>query len=273
MNKLTSDRSKQAYVAIGLISLIPNLILIPIPYSWLKVELSNGWNIRSIFMCFASAGLLGDVLLHTLPHLLGGENHSHSDHHVCDHIDDAGSTFSINSESHHQQTCSDSHGYEREFYNHFGMERSVFITLVVIGGFLTFFLSEKLTLSLLCGGEEEESSVSDHGHSHSHAHDHSHSSTPQKGKSSSSESASDDRTSLCSPNARHKHSSAELNMSITAYLNLIADSLHNFTDGLAIGASFSGGQGLGLATFLSIICHELPHEIGDFTILIQSGFS
>merc|ERR1712137_1206971 len=59
----------------------------------------------------------------------------------------------------------------------------------------------------------------------------------------------------------------------SAYLNLVADSLHNFTDGLAIGASYASGHGLGLATTLSILFHEVPHEIADFTILVQSGFT
>mmetsp|Transcript_21082 Transcript_21082/g.47554 ORF Transcript_21082/g.47554 Transcript_21082/m.47554 type:complete len:144 (+) Transcript_21082:84-515(+) len=47
--------------------------------------------------------------------------------------------------------------------------------------------------------------------------------------------------------------------------------MHNFTDGIAIGASFVGGKSLGIATFVSVLAHELPHEIGDFAILIQNG--
>lgn len=56
-------------------------------------------------------------------------------------------------------------------------------------------------------------------------------------------------------------------------LNLIADFLHNFTDGLAIGASFISGTKLGLSTTFAIFLHEVPHEIGDYAILIQSGFT
>ena len=58
---------------------------------------------------------------------------------------------------------------------------------------------------------------------------------------------------------------------VAGYLNLAADFTHNFTDGLAIGASFLVSQNLGIITTLTILLHEVPHEIGDFAILVQSG--
>lgn len=60
---------------------------------------------------------------------------------------------------------------------------------------------------------------------------------------------------------------------MAGYLNLAADFAHNFTDGLAIGASFLVGQGLGIITTATVFLHEIPHEIGDFAILVQSGCS
>lgn len=64
-----------------------------------------------------------------------------------------------------------------------------------------------------------------------------------------------------------------LEINIAGYLNLAADFAHNFTDGLAIGASFLAGQNIGIITTATILFHEVPHEIGDFAILIQSGCS
>lgn len=58
---------------------------------------------------------------------------------------------------------------------------------------------------------------------------------------------------------------------VAGYLNLAADFTHNFTDGLAIGASFLVSRNLGIVTTLTILLHEVPHEIGDFAILVQSG--
>ena len=58
---------------------------------------------------------------------------------------------------------------------------------------------------------------------------------------------------------------------VAGFLNLAADCFHNFTDGLAVGASFLAGESIGMITTLTILFHEVPHEIGDFAILIQSG--
>lgn len=59
---------------------------------------------------------------------------------------------------------------------------------------------------------------------------------------------------------------------MSGILNLIADFLHNFTDGLAIGATFAAGKGMGSITAFTILFHEIPHEIGDYAILIQAGY-
>ena len=58
-----------------------------------------------------------------------------------------------------------------------------------------------------------------------------------------------------------------------AYTNLVGDSLHNFIDGLIIAASYVVSIPVGLATTLAVILHEIPQEIGDFSILVHAGFS
>ncbi|KAL1775410.1 zinc transporter ZIP5 [Sigmodon hispidus] len=58
-----------------------------------------------------------------------------------------------------------------------------------------------------------------------------------------------------------------------AWMVLLGDSLHNLTDGLALGAAFSDGFSSGLSTTLAVFCHELPHELGDFAMLLQAGLS
>ena len=58
-----------------------------------------------------------------------------------------------------------------------------------------------------------------------------------------------------------------------SYLNLIGDGIHNFVDGLAIGASFVANINLGLIMTLVIILHEIPQEIGDFGVLVYGGLN
>ncbi len=57
------------------------------------------------------------------------------------------------------------------------------------------------------------------------------------------------------------------------YSVLIGDALHNLVDGIAIAASFMLGQKIGIISTLAIALHEIPKEIGDFSLLIHAGFS
>jgi len=57
------------------------------------------------------------------------------------------------------------------------------------------------------------------------------------------------------------------------YVSLMADGLHNFTDGILIAAGWMAGPEIGMATTLTVILHEIPQEISDFGILIHAGFT
>lgn len=57
------------------------------------------------------------------------------------------------------------------------------------------------------------------------------------------------------------------------YLSLYADGIHNFTDGILIGAAWLFSPELGLATTITVILHEIPQEISDFGILLRAGFT
>lgn len=60
---------------------------------------------------------------------------------------------------------------------------------------------------------------------------------------------------------------------VTGYLNLMANCIDNFTHGLAVGGSFLVSFRLGALTTFAILVHEIPHEVGDFAILLRSGFN
>lgn len=72
---------------------------------------------------------------------------------------------------------------------------------------------------------------------------------------------------------RHCHHKDHLEKHTMGTMNLIADALHNFLDGVLIAASFATGSSLGIVATLAIAMHEIPQEIGDFGVLLHSGFS
>jgi zinc and cadmium transporter len=59
----------------------------------------------------------------------------------------------------------------------------------------------------------------------------------------------------------------------TGPMILIGDAFHNLVDGVVIAAAFIASVPLGIASGLSIIAHEIPQEVGDFGILLHSGYS
>jgi zinc and cadmium transporter len=73
---------------------------------------------------------------------------------------------------------------------------------------------------------------------------------------------------------RHCHSDGQCEIHGQAgSLILVGDALHNFVDGAVIAAAFMVSVPLGVATGIAVIAHELPQEVSDFAILLDTGFS
>ncbi len=105
----------------------------------------------------------------------------------------------------------------------------------VLFGILGFFVLEKLVLWRHCHIEECEAHDPHDGHNgHRHGHD-------DHGRS--------------------------------GLMILIGDTFHNFVDGVLIAAAFMADTQLGIITAIAIIAHEVPQEVGDFLILLHSGYS
>uniref|UniRef100_M0RAL0 Zinc transporter ZIP4 n=1 Tax=Rattus norvegicus TaxID=10116 RepID=M0RAL0_RAT len=91
----------------------------------------------------------------------------------------------------------------------------------------------------------------------------------QPHESSRSDLVTEETPELLNPDTRRLR--AELRM--LPYLITLGDAVHNFADGLAVGAAFSSTWKTGLATSLAVFCHELPHELGDFAALLHAGLT
>ncbi len=58
-----------------------------------------------------------------------------------------------------------------------------------------------------------------------------------------------------------------------AYMNLLGDGIHNFLDGVIIAVSYLTHFSLGVTSTIAIIFHEIPQEIGDFSVMLYGGFT
>lgn len=74
------------------------------------------------------------------------------------------------------------------------------------------------------------------------------------------------------PEPAHDHGHAH-DRGRSGALIVVGDTIHNFLDGILIAAAFLQSTQLGIVTALAIVAHEIPQEVGDFVILLNSGYS
>ncbi|KAI9705081.1 MAG: hypothetical protein M1836_006864 [Candelina mexicana] len=191
-------------------------------------------------VAFAVGGLLGDTLFHLLPEIFLGEDLP-----------------------------------DRTRFVLLEPNKNLLLGVAIMIGFVTFVAMDK-TLRIATGGEG--------GHEHGHGHGSieggekaaasGHASgiekSPPEGDLRSRKTASSDPAAN-SENLETKQ--ANPSVKLGGYLNLIADFTHNITDGLALSSSFYASPTIGATTTVAVFFHEIPHEVGDFALLIQSGFS
>ncbi|CAJ0847398.1 2609_t:CDS:2 [Entrophospora sp. SA101] len=184
---------------------------------------------------FAVGGLLGDVFLHLIPHSFLGEDNDDQVHFVK--VDE---------------------------------QKNIIIGLAIFIGFVAFFIIDK-SMRVLNGGDDNSESPDEKISSSTTAFDNNNQDeiSLRQRNVNKLEKVANDNNSNDDIVVKNKSTSIKL----SAYLNLIADATHNFTDGLAMAASFYTSPSIGATTTVAVFFHEIPHEIGDYAILIQSGFT
>ncbi|XP_028673932.2 zinc transporter ZIP4 [Erpetoichthys calabaricus] len=186
----------------------------------------------------AVGSLTGDAILHLIPQFLG----VHGEH------------------SGEEEGNQDEHSKEY-----------IWKLLVVLVGIYLFFVMETLFSIIIRPHQHSEGENNtnhcDHGTVLQNYHN------EKKSKSSSSTSQADlmekddleSNQQTCNTKTREQQ--------LLPYMITIGDGIHNFADGLALGAAFSLSWKSGLATSLAVLCHELPHELGDFAVLMHCGLT
>ena len=141
------------------------------------------------------------------------------------------------------------------------------VSATLLIGLLLFFVLEKLVIWRHCHGD----------HCEVHAL-HSEENCPSANtKQTNVKSAtkykvvSQQASSLLLPH-NHAHSHAH-DSGRSGLMIMIGDTFHNFIDGILIAAAFTADIKLGVVTALAIIAHEIPQEVGDFLILLHSGYT
>ncbi|KAF1951204.1 ZIP zinc transporter-like protein [Byssothecium circinans] len=196
----------------------------------------------SVMVAFAVGGLLGDTLFHLLPEIFLGEDE-----------------------------------HDKVKFVMVEPNKNLLLGVAIMVGFVTFVAMDK-GLRIATGGE------GGHDHSHGHSHEKVDSSAittglEVDGLNDSLRARKPTADGLTPPAtlapALTKAKEKEINASakLGGYLNLIADFTHNITDGLAMSSSFYASPTIGATTTVAVFFHEIPHEVGDFALLIQSGFS
>nr|XP_038960439.1 zinc transporter ZIP13 isoform X1 [Rattus norvegicus] len=228
---------------VGLSGVFP-LLVIPLEMGTMLQSEAGAWRLKQL-LSFALGGLLGNVFLHLLPEAWA-------------------------------YTCNISPGVEGQ-----SLQRQQQLGLWVIAGFLTFLALEKMFLN--CKEEDPSQAPSkdptaaalNGGHCLAQpAAEPGLRAVVRNLKVSgpcgppSCSCRAEWLTQLCLPG------SAWLSplIQVSGYLNLLANTIDNFTHGLAVAASFLVSKKIGLLTTMAILLHEIPHEVGDFAILLRAGF-
>jgi solute carrier family 39 (zinc transporter), member 7 len=204
-------------------------------------------------VAFAVGGLLGDTLFHLLPEIFLGEDE-----------------------------------HDKVKFVMVEPNKNLLLGVAIMVGFITFVAMDK-GLRIATGGE------GGHDHSHGHSHEKEAAATtsgaevngrqilpvPYPASNRQADSKDTLRARKAAANGvtppaiplpeQDKEISASVKLG--GYLNLIADFTHNITDGLALSSSFYASPTIGATTTVAVFFHEIPHEVGDFALLIQSGFS
>ncbi|XP_070576100.1 zinc transporter ZIP12-like [Ptychodera flava] len=181
-----------------------------------------------------------DALLHLIPHAL--ELHGHSDD-PAGHSDDKSYIWKMT------------------------------VVMTALYGF--FVLERSLSLVSTWLGRNKIMNIEGGTHMHGHSHSHNHTMKPDE-NTDGAISPSTSKSHLTEEGSSDKEKTkfnCFSGLNSVAIMIIVGDAFHNLADGMAIGAAYCIDAASGVSTAIAVLCHELPHEMGDFAILVSSGLS
>lgn len=282
-----------------LVSMASLICLIILPLIFVQGKPSKA--VVDALAVFGAGAMLGDAFLHQLPHAFGGE-HSH----VHDHHGDHAHNHQVHNglEHSHSHSLNDlsvglstlagivlflivekvvryidelsskgaiswSQGHHQHHHYHHGDKGSKKLKNDdddANDNMLSKSLNEK-------NGKNDDGMIGEE-HAQHDAHLRYRNTNPDAGDDKTEPDASKTIYRDGNKSFDEKESSNLPSNLVFGYLNLFSDGVHNFTDGIALGSAFLlyGSIG-GWSRTLFLLAHELPQEVGDFGILVRSGFS
>ncbi|ORZ34480.1 Zinc/iron permease [Catenaria anguillulae PL171] len=213
--------------------------------------------VMTLLIGLAAGTLLGDAVIHLIPHSMiphdlleivahAGESEAGHDHAGHDHGHD------------HDHDHGHDHGAEggadlATQLQALNMTHSsiMWVAVAVVAGAYLFYIVETLLHS--------------YGHTHHDHGDHGHGPIVEVENGTNKTTPHRNGVNM----AESEFDAAKVKP--VAWLILFGDAVHNFFDGLAVGISFASSWTLGLTTAIAVLLHELPHELGDYAVLLEAG--
>lgn len=264
-----------ALLATIYISIAPCVIVTAIP----QFRRATEGRLLSLMMAFAFGTLMGDIILHLLPEIFGGSVDKSQDLQWTKFLDDLPLQDSTND---HIRDVLSMLKPQLTGSNHPSQLKTMTLGFLVFCGFLGFVVIDK-GMKISSFGTTGGLVHSHHGHSHSLQ-------VPAEQEDESLEILKSSEVSVDVDSQELKHRAkkegAKLSKSspakektpssslkTSAYLSLVSAFVHNITDGVALASAFYKSKPTGVVTTFAVLVHEIPHELGDFAILLASGIS
>lgn len=284
-----------ASCSVLVISVVGALVVLIVPF----LQHDHQSNVSQLFVGLAMGTLTSDALLHLLPHAFFKKAHKHGK-----------DTTTDTKHQNHSEHLHEKLHEEAKTEGHHSHDDYVWIGMMCLLGIIGFYVFERL-VSILRDLSHEHAHEDDSTKSQrcasiapnsalmppeleklNHKHEHemkeksavegNHAGALMNGGSevqvhdechrSTITFANPDGEGYMHLGAHHHHHHKAAKAPNAALMVLIGDIVHNLFDGMAIGVAFSGHEVWGgISTSIAVLCHELPHELGDFSIIIRNG--